>query len=104
MDRFNIVSDFKTENPTFENYGISYVKWALPDYFHSKWSFAQFQVPDVITYSIFDRYVNKLYSFGNDGQYYELNFQDFNNPTIEKTIKYISDESDPFSERSSTIK
>lgn len=96
--------EFKTENPTFQNYGISYVKWALPEYFHSKWSFAQFQIPDVTTYSIFDQNINKLYSFGSDGQYYELNFQDNKNPIIEKTIKYISDESDPFSERSSTIK
>lgn len=99
-----IVSEFTTENPTFENYGVSYIKWALPDYFHSKWSFTQFQIPDIKTYSVFDHLDNTIYSFGNDGQYYILNFHDYKKPSIDRTIKYISDESDPFSERSSTIK
>jgi len=96
--------NFTTENPTFENYGVSYVKWALPDYFHSKWSFTQFQIQDVTSYSVFDNTQQLIYSFGNDGQYYILNFHDFNKPVVDRTIKYISDENDPFSDRSSTIK
>ncbi len=100
----NLVSDFKTENPTFENYGISLVKGILPEYFHSRWSFTQFHIPEIKTYSIFDKTKQIIYSFGSDGQYYILDFHDKSKPTIERTIRYISDESDPFSERSSTIK
>lgn len=96
--------NLKIDNSTFDSYGISLFKFALPKYFNSKWSFCQFNLPGIISYSIFDNNKYMLYAFGNDGQYYELSFEDYNNPTIERTIKYISDESDPFSERSSTIK
>ena len=92
------------ENTSYDNYGMSYVKWALPQYFSDKWGFTQFSLPDISSCSTFDRVLNKIYTFGNDGQFYELDYSDISNPTIEKTIKYISDESDPFAERSSTIK
>ena len=45
-----------------------------------------------------------IFVFGNNGQFYLINYEDTLNPIIEKTIKYISDESDPFSERSTTIR
>lgn len=96
--------ELEVENPSYDNYGISYVKWALPQYFSDKWSFTKFYLPDISTCSTFDRTTHKIYTFGNDGQFYELDYEDINNPTVEKTIKYISDENDPFSERSSTIK
>ena len=96
--------NLKIENTSYDNYGMSYVKWALPQYFSDKWSFTQFSLPDISSCSTFDRKLNKIYTFGNDGQFYELDYSDNNKPTIEKTIKYISDENDPFSDRTSTIK
>lgn len=94
------------ENSSFENYGMSYVKWTglMPQYFHDQWSFSRFNLPDIISYSVFEPSKPIIYSFGNDGQFYELNYENPNDPKIEKTIKYISDENDPFSERTSTIK
>tara|TARA_B100000575_G_C23142084_1_gene664970 strand:+ start:3983 stop:5035 length:1053 start_codon:yes stop_codon:yes gene_type:complete len=99
-----IDSNLIIENPSFDSYGISYVKWALPQYFSDRWSFVQFNLQNISTFSSFDRTASKIYSFGHDGQYYELDYSDINNPQIEKTIKYISDENDPFSDRSTTIK
>jgi WD repeat-containing protein 45 len=99
-----IDSNLVIQNPSFDSYGMYYVKWALPQYFSDRWSFMQFNLPDISTFSTFDRHTSKIYSFGHDGQYYELNYSDIENPTIEKTIRYISDESDPFADRSSTIK
>lgn len=91
-------------NTSYDNYGMSYVKWALPQYFHDKWSFTQFNLANISTYTAFDTTSSKLYSFGSDGQFYELNYSDPNDPKIDKTIKYISDENDPFSDRTTTIK
>tara|TARA_Y100000389_G_C17434614_1_gene504725 strand:- start:339 stop:1397 length:1059 start_codon:yes stop_codon:yes gene_type:complete len=96
--------DLHVENTSYDSYGMPLIKWALPQYFSDKFSFLQFNLADISTVSSFDRTSSKIYSFGQDGQYYELNYADINNPTIEKTIKYISDENDPFAERSSTIK
>lgn len=92
------------KNTSYDNYGMPYVKWLLPQYFSDKWSFIQFNLHNIPSISSFDRNQQKLYSFGLDGQYYELNYSDIENPTIERTIKYISDESDPFAERTTTIK
>ena len=91
-------------NPSFDNYGVPYIKWALPQYFSDKFSFTQFNLTNISTISSFDRNMSTIYSFGQDGQFYELNFEDIENPLIEKTIKYVSDENDPFSQRSSTIR
>jgi len=95
----------KIDNPSFDSYGVPYVKWALPQYFSDKWSFSQFSFENVTTYSVFDtKQKFRIFSFGNNGQFYELNFSDKNNPVVDKAIKYISDENDPFSERTTTIK
>ena len=91
-------------NPSYDSYGMYYVKWALPQYFSDYFSFLQFNIPDISSYSTFDKTKQIIYSFGQDGQYYELNYSDMENPKINKTIKYISDENDPFADRSSTIK
>jgi hypothetical protein len=87
------------ENRIFENYGISYVKFLLPSYFHSKWSFMSYTIPNVNTINVFDATSNMIYSFGSDGQYYECDYNDTNNPSINKVMKYIVDKDDPFKDR-----
>jgi WD40 repeat protein len=86
-------------NRIFENYGISYIKFLLPNYFHSKWSFMSYTISNVNTLNIFDENTCMIYSFGNDGQYYECAFNDINNPSINKVMKYIIDKDDPFKDR-----
>lgn len=88
-------------NSTFS---LGLLSYALPKYFQSKWSFCQFYIKSVFTKSIFDNDAYKIYTIGDDGQFYILNFENINNTYIEKTIKYISDIDDPFGERSSTIR
>ena len=90
-------------------WGVSTIKKLVPNnvkpsYFSSEWSFSQIYIPNIVTYSTLNISRNKIYSFGNDGQFYEICFNDVKNPTVDKIIKYISDENDPFSERTSTIK
>jgi len=89
------------ENRIFQNYGISYVKFLLPSYFHSKWSFMSYSISNINTLNIFDENICMIYSFGNDGQYYECSYNDINNPTINKVMKYIIDKDDPFKDRKS---
>jgi WD40 repeat protein len=89
------------DNRIFENYGISYVKFLLPNYFHSKWSFTSYTISNVNTLNVFDENICMIYSFGNDGQYYECSFSDINNPSINKAMKYIIDKDDPFKDRKS---
>ena len=99
-----INSDFSINNKTWNKYGMKYVKSVLPEYFNSEWSFCQIYLKGITTYSIIDNTKTKIYTFGNNGQYYVLNYEDIDNPIIEETIKFLSDESDPFSENSTTIK
>ena len=104
-----VSSKLEDANSKFEAYGTGLIKsylpaMVVPDYFNSEWSFSQIYLTGVISYSVIDKSKRKIYSFGNDGQFYEINFEDAKKPAVEKTIKYISDESDPFSERSTTIK
>ena len=87
--------------PTLKQYIPNKIK---PSYFGSEWSFSQVYIQNITTYSIVNTDKKKIYSFGNDGQFYEICFNDPANPTVDKIIKYISDENDPFSERTSTIK
>jgi WD repeat-containing protein 45 len=96
----------ENKNTLWENYGSSYIKAVLPvpEYFNSEWSFCKIYLTGLEVYSIIKPDEKIIYSFGNDGQFYKINFTDIDNPIIEKTIKYISDENDPFSERSTTIK
>ena len=96
--------ELEASNTSYDNYGMPLIRWALPQYFSDNFSFAQFNLTEISTISSFDRNNPKIYSFGRDGQFYELNYSDLENPKIDKTIKYISDENDPFSDRTSTIK
>ena len=98
--------DCENKNALWENYGSSYIKAVIPvpEYFNSEWSFSKIYLSGIETFSIIKSDEKTIYSFGNDGQFYKINFSDADKPIIEKTIKYISDESDPFSERSTTIK
>lgn len=96
--------ELKANNTSYDSYGMPLIKWALPQYFSDSFSFTRFNLANISTVSSFDRREPKIYSFGQDGQFYELNFTDIDNPVIDRTIKYISDENDPFSQRSTTIK
>ncbi len=91
-------------NNEFRKFGINYIKFALPKYFHSKWSFVQFHLKDIYTKTIFDKNNYRVYSFSNKGQLYVLNFEQLDKPIIEQTINFLSDELDPFANRNTTIK
>lgn len=83
-------------------YGTYYFTEYLPNYFSSEWSFNKFYLKDIIGYSIFvDRY--EIITIGNNGCFYNLTFYD-NITKIESTYKFVSDENDPFNDRTSTIK
>lgn len=92
------------KNKSWDNYGMKYIRKALPDYFNSQWSFSQIYLSGVETSSVVNNIEKKIYIIGNNGQFYIVNYEDTLNPLIEKTIKFISDESDPFSDRSTTIR
>ena len=98
------INDNSEQNKNWDDYGMKYIRNMLPDYFNSQWSFAQIYISGVETSSVVNNIEKKVYVFGNNGQFYIIDYTDTLNPIIEKTIKYISDEGDPFSERSTTIK
>tara|TARA_B110000208_G_scaffold188631_1_gene248658 strand:- start:588 stop:1640 length:1053 start_codon:yes stop_codon:yes gene_type:complete len=100
----NITENCEEQNVVWDSYGMSYFKTILPKYFGSQWSFSQIYLNSIVTYSILDSTNKTVYSFGNDGQFYEINYDNHESPVIEKNIKYISEENDPFSERSTTIR
>lgn len=83
-------------------YGTYYLTDFLPQYFSSEWSFTQFYLTDIVSYSIFKN-DTELISIGNNGCFYHLGFND-NEPKIVSSIKFVSDEDDPFNDRTSTIK
>jgi WD40 repeat protein len=91
-------------NISNNTFSLGLLSYALPKYFQSKWSFCQFYLKSTYSKSVFDSETYKIYTIGDDGQYYILNFIDTKNSYIEKTVKYISDMDDPFGERSSTIR
>ena len=84
-------------------WGLSNLKNYLPEYFSSEWSFSQLRIPNVRTYSNFINGIREIVSIGDNGCFYVLNFEK-NNGEIMKNYKFISDEDDPFNNRSSTIK
>uniref|UniRef100_A0A6C0B4P9 Anaphase-promoting complex subunit 4 WD40 domain-containing protein n=1 Tax=viral metagenome TaxID=1070528 RepID=A0A6C0B4P9_9ZZZZ len=96
--------DCDIKNKSWDDYGMKYIRNVLPDYFNSQWSFSQIYLSGIETFSVVDNTAKKVYVLGNNGQYYIVDYEDTLNPVIEKTVKYISDESDPFSERSTTIR
>ena len=98
---FNALTDEENNNNT-GFYGLDSIKGYLPQYFSSEWSFKQFYLPGVNTLSMFES-DTKILSVGSDGSIYKLNFEG-DKAEIENTIKYISNEDDPFSNRKSTIK
>jgi WD40 repeat protein len=83
-------------NRQYERYGMNVIKFALPKYFSSKWSFTSWQIPNIVSTSIFHPSESILYTFGSDGQYYECHYADPTNPIISKTMKFVRDENDPF--------
>ena len=105
----HIDDSLELKNKKLKGYGIGTLTSLIPNvvrpnYVDSEWSFCQIYIPNVITSSLIDKNNQKIYCFGNDGQFYEINYSDYKNPKIEKVIKYLSDESDPFSKRTTTIK
>lgn len=83
-------------NRGYERYGMNMLKYALPKYFSSKWGFTSYQIPNIVSTSLFHPLEPILYSFGHDGQFYECHFSEPGNPIITKTIKFIRDDDDPF--------
>ena len=100
-----------TKNNTTSNVGIGYgigmLSDYLPKYFSSEWSFSQFYLNDdngpIVTYSLFTNNKLELISIGSNGCYYTLTF-DEKGGNISNTYKFVSDEDDPFNDRTSTIK
>ena len=90
-------------------YGISYVKSILPKYFDSKWSFSQIYLKNMRTYTIFSKEKFNLISIASNGCFYMLTFDpqntatDNSNKNIISTFKFLSDNNDPFDNRTSTI-
>ena len=101
-----INSDDNQENTKDNNislgYGTYYFTDYLPQYFSSEWSFTQFYLDKVIVNSIFidDK---EIVSIGDNGNYYVLSFEN-NKSTVVNTFRFVSDENDPFNDRTTTIK
>lgn len=83
-------------------YGMSYLQSMLPSYFSSEWSFIQFYLENIISYSIFLGN-DEIITIGNNGHFYVLSFKNDEKKII-KTYKFISDNNDPFNNRTTTIK
>ena len=84
-------------------FNIDFIKNIIPSYFTLKKSVVQFQMNGIITNSVFEKNSKKIYSLGNNGQFYVLNYEDYSKPLIDKTIKFVKDDIDPFTERTSMI-
>tara|TARA_Y100000991_G_C21959875_1_gene343913 strand:- start:268 stop:1335 length:1068 start_codon:yes stop_codon:yes gene_type:complete len=105
----NIDSSLEETNKRLKGYGVGTLASLIPNivrpnYIDSEWGFCQIYISNVLSKSVIDKKNQKIYTFGNDGQFYEINYTNSKDPKIERVIKYISDESDPFSKRSTTIK
>jgi|TARA_B110000211_G_scaffold233672_1_gene300538 WD40 repeat protein len=90
-------------------YGISYIKSVLPAYFDSQWSFSQIYLKNIKTYNVFSKEKYNIISVASNGCFYILTFDtqnsysDTTNKHILSTFKFLSDNNDPFDNRTSTI-
>lgn len=84
-------------------YGISFFQSMLPHYFSSEWSFIQFHLDQLKSYSMFSLESHEIVCITSNGCLHILSYEN-NNKKILKTYKFISDSSDPFSERTTTIR
>ena len=89
-------------NTRMNGYGIGLIKNYLPAYFDSEWSYSQFYIKETDIYLGFinDR---QIVCIGGTGNYYEMELND-NRLSVIKTIQFYSDQNDPFSNRTNTIK
>ena len=92
----NIDENEDNRNTKFENYGTGYLKNYLPEmivpsYFNSEWSFCKIYLSGIVTYSVFNKLNNRIYSFGNNGEFYEISYEDVNNPSENTPIESEQD-------------
>lgn len=89
-------------NTRMTNYGIGFIKNYLPAYFDSEWSYSQFYIRETYIYLAFvsDK---QIVCIGGSGNYYEMEIND-NRLNVIKTIQFYSDQNDPFSNRTNTLK
>jgi WD40 repeat protein len=90
-------------NEEFSGFGLGYFKFALPSYFSSEWSFSRIHLSEEWTNSCFNG-ENTIWTIGSSGNCYQIEFNKEGKMEILKTIKFISDDSDPFSNRTNTIR
>jgi len=89
-------------------YGMSYLQSFLPKYFSSEWSFIQIYLSHSLTYNIFSKNTNNILSISSNGCFYiiEYSYDSKYNTSSHKiisTLKFLSDNNDPFDNRNSTI-
>lgn len=101
MEQEEVLEDKKMN--TKMGWGIQKLTSFLPEYFNSEWSFSQIKIPNVLLYSNFIKNLDEIVSIGDNGCFYVLNFNEATG-IIEKNYKFISDEDDPFNNRTTTIK
>jgi hypothetical protein len=98
------IGDCPFKNSIMENYGISYIKSFLPGYFHSEWSFSQQYLPESNVSVVFNEDNTGLHIIGYSGNYYYISINESGTTNIDKTVMFVSDENDPFSNRTNTIR
>jgi hypothetical protein len=87
-----------------ENYGIYYIKSLLPSYFHSEWSFSQQYLTEPATTVAFSDDNKTVSVVGHSGNFYSMSILEDGKMIVDKTIQFVSDENDPFSDRTNTIR
>jgi len=102
-DNTEVDIEKNTKNNVGIGWGMNSLKMFLPEYFSSEWSFSQIRINNVLTYSNFIEGIKEIITIGDNGCFYVLNF-DSDIGTIHKNYKFISDEDDPFNNRTLTIK
>jgi len=84
-------------------YGLNMITDYLPKYFNSRWSFSQLYFDNIKTWSLINSDKETIISIGHNGCYYSSKFNIEKSELI-NSYKFISDENDPFNNRTSTIK